>query len=220
MSLFRCLGLTKLSVLVRGFVCEYFVTKIRFRSEDLLAPRRAPNLEDHPLSTVRDCLFNIFVATLQIGGRSSIRTLRTRLAVVAGTHFNVDGFGNTYKNWKSLQQRIRHYDLFSQTVPVKKAMSKGIFFCLNSVFGTLRKYPRYCCHKNIVVQHSVFLQDWQAHAVLPFHCSIGYANAPHCYLKRTLPVLLFCHKRWKRVFAKEVQRRCDSWKLWKVKSRR
>ena len=27
MSLFRCLGRTKVSVQVRGFVCEYFVTK-------------------------------------------------------------------------------------------------------------------------------------------------------------------------------------------------
>jgi len=38
------------------------------------------------LSAVRDCLFNIFAATLHIGGRSSIRNLRTRHAVVAGTH--------------------------------------------------------------------------------------------------------------------------------------
>jgi hypothetical protein len=29
----------------------------------LLAPRPTPKLEDHPLSAVRDCLFNIFAAT-------------------------------------------------------------------------------------------------------------------------------------------------------------
>jgi hypothetical protein len=40
--------------------------------------------EDHPLSAVRDCLFSIFVATLHIGRRSSIRKLRTRYAVVTG----------------------------------------------------------------------------------------------------------------------------------------
>jgi hypothetical protein len=43
-------------------------------------------LEKHPLSSVRDCLFNVFSATLHIGCRSSIRNLRTRHAVVTGTH--------------------------------------------------------------------------------------------------------------------------------------
>jgi hypothetical protein len=51
----------------------------------LLAPRVTTKLEDHPLSAVRDCLFNIFAATLHIGGRSSIRNLRTRNALVTGT---------------------------------------------------------------------------------------------------------------------------------------
>ena len=37
------------------------------------------------LSAVRDCLFNIFAATLHIAGRSSIRNLRTRHAVLTGT---------------------------------------------------------------------------------------------------------------------------------------
>jgi hypothetical protein len=40
--------------------------KIVFYGEELLAPRPTPKLEDHPLSTVRDCLFNIFAATLHI----------------------------------------------------------------------------------------------------------------------------------------------------------
>jgi len=39
-------------------------------------------LEDHPLSVVRDYLFNIFAATLHIGGRFSIRNPRTCHAVV------------------------------------------------------------------------------------------------------------------------------------------
>jgi hypothetical protein len=42
----------------------------------------------HPLSAVRDGLFNIFAVTLQIGDRSSIRNLRTRHAVVTGTHLS------------------------------------------------------------------------------------------------------------------------------------
>ena len=58
-----------------------------FHGEALLAPRPTPKLEDHPSTGVRDCLFNLFAATLHIGGRSSIRNLRTRHAVVTGTHF-------------------------------------------------------------------------------------------------------------------------------------
>jgi hypothetical protein len=86
--LFLCLGRTKVSVQVRGFVCEYFVTKIRFNSEELLAPRPTTKLENHPLSAVRDWFFNIFAATLHIGGRSSNRNLKTCHVVVAGTHLS------------------------------------------------------------------------------------------------------------------------------------
>ena len=66
--------------------CECFLTWL-FYSEGLLAPRPTPKLEDHPLSAVRNCLFNLFAATLHIGGRSSIRNLRTRHVVVTGTHY-------------------------------------------------------------------------------------------------------------------------------------
>jgi hypothetical protein len=37
---------------------------IIFYGEELLAPRPTPKLEDHPLPAVRDCLFNVFAATL------------------------------------------------------------------------------------------------------------------------------------------------------------
>jgi hypothetical protein len=37
---------------------------ILFYSEELLAPRPTPKLEDHPLSAARNCLFNVFAATL------------------------------------------------------------------------------------------------------------------------------------------------------------
>jgi hypothetical protein len=53
----------------------------------LLAPRPTPKLEDHPSSAVRDSLFNLFAATLLIRGRSSIRNLRTRHAMVTETHY-------------------------------------------------------------------------------------------------------------------------------------
>ena len=59
---------------------------ILFYGGELSAPRPTPKLEDHPLSAARDCLFNLFAATLHIGGRSSIRNVRTRHAVVTGTH--------------------------------------------------------------------------------------------------------------------------------------
>jgi hypothetical protein len=46
-----------------------FRNKIIFYGEELLASGQNPKLEDHPLSGVRDCLFNIFAATLHIWGR-------------------------------------------------------------------------------------------------------------------------------------------------------
>ena len=63
-----------------------FRNKIRFHGEELLALRPTHNVEYHPLSAVRDCLFNISAAKLYIGGRSSVRNLRTRHAVVTGTN--------------------------------------------------------------------------------------------------------------------------------------
>jgi hypothetical protein len=82
------LGRAKVSVKFRIFVCEYFVTKTRFHSKELLAPRPVPKLEDNPLSAVRDSLFNKFAATLHIGGHCSIRNLRTRHAVLTGTQLS------------------------------------------------------------------------------------------------------------------------------------
>ena len=54
-----------------------FGNKAIFYGDELLAPRPNPKM-DHPLSDVRDCLLNIFAAIVHIGGRSSIRNLRTR----------------------------------------------------------------------------------------------------------------------------------------------
>jgi hypothetical protein len=54
-----------------------FRNKLTFYDEELLASSSTPKLEDHPFSAVRDCLFNIFAATLH-----AIRNLRTRYAVV------------------------------------------------------------------------------------------------------------------------------------------
>jgi hypothetical protein len=57
-----------------------------FYSEEFLAPCPTPNLEDDTLSAARDCLFDIFAATLHNGGRSSIRNLKRRQVVVTKTH--------------------------------------------------------------------------------------------------------------------------------------
>jgi len=64
-----------------------FPNKDSFYSEELSTPRPNPKLEDHPLSAVRDCLFNTFAATLHIGSCFFIRNLRTHHSVMTGTHF-------------------------------------------------------------------------------------------------------------------------------------
>ena len=87
-SLFRCLGRTK-SISPSPRLCLWiYRNKIRCNREELLAPRPTNKLEDHPLSAVSDCLFNIFAATLHIGGRSFIRNMRTRHSVVTATHLS------------------------------------------------------------------------------------------------------------------------------------
>jgi len=57
--------------------------KASFYDKQLLLPRTTPKLEDHPLSVVCNCLFNIFATILHSGGRSSIRNLRTSHALVS-----------------------------------------------------------------------------------------------------------------------------------------
>jgi hypothetical protein len=81
MSLFHCLGHTKVSVQVQGFLCVQFIM-IHLYSEELLTPHQTPKLENHPLSAVCDCLFHVFAATLHIGGRSSVHNLRKHHAMV------------------------------------------------------------------------------------------------------------------------------------------
>jgi len=50
-----------------GLTLWLFRNMICFYGVELLAPSPTPKLEDHPLSAVRDFLFNIFAATLHIG---------------------------------------------------------------------------------------------------------------------------------------------------------
>ena len=61
---------------------------IHFYGEVLLAPRSTPKVEDHLLWAVRNCLLNTFTATVHIGGRFSIRKLKTRHSLLTGTHLS------------------------------------------------------------------------------------------------------------------------------------
>jgi hypothetical protein len=57
-----------------------------FYGEKLLALHPTTKMKNQPFLDVSDCLFNIFAASLHVGGRSSIRSLKTRFAVVTGIH--------------------------------------------------------------------------------------------------------------------------------------
>jgi hypothetical protein len=70
-----------------------FRKMICFYSQQLLAPRPNSKLEDHTLSAVRDWLFNLFAATVHIGGHSCICNMKTCHAVVAGTYLSRDEGG-------------------------------------------------------------------------------------------------------------------------------
>jgi len=65
-----------------------FRNKASFYGEELLKPRPTPQPEDHPLSVIRDYLFNIFAATPHIGGRSSIRNVSKCHSIVTETHLS------------------------------------------------------------------------------------------------------------------------------------
>jgi hypothetical protein len=59
--------------------CETFQNKVDFYGKELLATRPTPRLEDYPLWSVLDYLFNIFAATLYIlDAVPSIRNPKTR----------------------------------------------------------------------------------------------------------------------------------------------
>jgi hypothetical protein len=64
-SLSRCVDRTNVSVQVRS-TC-LFRNYESFYGKELLTPRPTPNLEDHTLSAVRDCLYNTFAAIPHTG---------------------------------------------------------------------------------------------------------------------------------------------------------
>ena len=65
-----------------------FCNMATFYEEEFLAPHPTSKLEDHPLLSVCNCLFNIFADTLHTGGHSSICNLRMLHAMVTETHLS------------------------------------------------------------------------------------------------------------------------------------
>jgi uncharacterized Zn-finger protein len=80
--------------------------KLIFYGEELLAPRPTPKLEDHPLSAVRNCLFNTFAAALQSWRASPpSANLSTRYALVTMDPPNMNFNCYTNFNFKFISHR-------------------------------------------------------------------------------------------------------------------
>jgi hypothetical protein len=77
-------------------LCIAFRNMLIFYGEELSAPRPTPKLEYHPLSAVRDSLFNVFAATLHIyrpflhlqPKDAPCRGDRDPIIMVTGTHLS------------------------------------------------------------------------------------------------------------------------------------
>jgi hypothetical protein len=84
-----------------------FRNKVSFYGEEL-SPSPTPKLKDHPLSAVRNCLFNIFAPTLHIGDSSSIRTWGCAISWWQGpTYHGLPGL--PFKKFTFCPQRIFNY---------------------------------------------------------------------------------------------------------------
>jgi hypothetical protein len=101
-----------------------FRKKASSYGEELLVLRPTPKLDDHPLSAVRDCLFSVFAATLHIGGRFSVRNLRTRHAVVTGTRLSRISFQFIIQNNIAAAAAVL---CGVRRVPLKESSTKGEF---------------------------------------------------------------------------------------------
>jgi hypothetical protein len=158
---------------------------IRFYGEELSAPRPTPKLQNHPLSAVRDCLFNIFVAMLHIGGRSSIRNLRTRHAVVTGTHLS-----RTLQSTVVTTVVLRRWCALSYTV-VELQIAERCYCCSNFINQRYcAKQEKQCTHKSnneTLSRNPLF--PWKISKYYIFWicvCSLSYvtcaAHAPYCHV--------------------------------------
>jgi hypothetical protein len=138
-SLFHCLDRTKGSVQVRG-TSSYFVTLYFFLQWGVVSTSPKLQLEDHLLSAVRDCLFNIFAATFHTGGRSSIRNLTKHHAVVTGTHSTRD-----YSNIILKKYDGGFYE-FLPLPPANQHSTIALYQCLPNVFARVSLLASKCAH--------------------------------------------------------------------------
>jgi len=109
---------------VPKLIYDSFTTGYVFHSDELLASLPTPKLEDHTVSAVRDCLFNTFLANLHTGGRSSTRSMRTRLAVVTGSHLSRTSTDTLTKY--SAQKASNSYMFRHMATILRKLQNKGI----------------------------------------------------------------------------------------------
>ena len=65
-----------------------FCDMVSFYDEEKLAAHPTCMLEDRPLSAIRDCLFNIFRGTFNIGGHFSIGDPGDVSCLVTGTYLS------------------------------------------------------------------------------------------------------------------------------------
>jgi ABC-type microcin C transport system permease subunit YejE len=112
-------------------------------------------------------------------------------------------YGNIYKNKETARRLICHYGLFNQIIRLKKAdeQTNVVWQCCIGLFTWRPAYvllllATEISHQRVLVQHlAIYLFSWQLHVTqqrnefLCFSCNSGYANAPQCYIVRTLPVL-------------------------------
>jgi hypothetical protein len=104
MSLFHLLGCTITSV--QGQANWMFCKMTISYGKNLLASCPTPKLEDHTSMAVCDGLFNIFAATLHIGG-GSIHNQRMRHAMVTGSYLS-------HRNNVSCKLNGWHFSIWSR----------------------------------------------------------------------------------------------------------
>ena len=103
-----------------------------------------PQAGDHTSLAVRDCLFNLFAATLLTGGRSSIRNLRTRRAVVTWTHY----MDSVHLHKKAIAAERNHI-VFTSNIRVDRMAGCG------SVTGSSLTCRRQACFVTLLSVASV-----------------------------------------------------------------
>jgi hypothetical protein len=87
-----------------------FRNKLIFYGEKVLAPGPTPKLEDHPLSAVRDCLFNIFfAATLHVWRCVHYTKVKSnKYVVVVVVVVLYDRAGNLRENMRNVMHSRKH----------------------------------------------------------------------------------------------------------------